>query len=671
MKILMLTSALESGGAETHICELAASLARRGNKVTVASSGGKLAEKLSLCEVVHITLPLDSKAPISIAVCIRKLRALIKSEEFDIIHTHSRLASFICRLSIGKRNAPCIVSTVHSHFRVDPILKRLSFWGCSSIAVSEDLRSYLSEEYGICRDNVTLIPNGIDTERFAPRDSSLQSAKEYRGGESPRIVFVSRLDNDCSLGATLLCKTAPRLASQFAGIKIDIIGGGGAYKRILAMSKKVNSDIGYECIRLCGFIKNIQDKLCAYDVFVGVSRAALEAMSSGLPTVLCGNEGFLGILDSSSIEKAAKTNFCCRGSDLPTSDELFGAISSLLQMSGAERALLGSFLRDYVRAHHSLEAVAAMTEDFYRAALLRRPAERGDYVLCGYYGFGNLGDDAMLDAAICRLRGEHPDKKLSVICRDPQKTARRFGVRAIARENPFAISKELSGAEKLIFGGGSILQNASSMRSLRFYTELINYASRRGVSVELLANGLGPIKGNRAKKITARALANCSRLSFRDAASVEFAKELGADAGKIQQEDDLTAALSPCEKSRVESILERIDARGKRMVLVSLRNGTKKKDRRLTESCLFLLSRNGLLPVFVLMHPEKDKKISKRAAKKCGGVFLPSLSPRELAGLVSRAEYAVGNRYHLLYLAKRAGVKVVPIGEDPKLISLL
>ncbi len=663
MKILMLTASLDSGGAETHILELSRALTRHSHEVVAASSGGKIAKQLVEEGIPHIEIPLHSKKPHHLFSSFLKLRALIKNENFDIIHVHSRISALLCKLALGKRRSPCLVSTVHAHFRTSLVLRHLSFWGRSSIAVSEDLRDFLSSVYSVAYDNITVIPNAINTDVFSP--------KEKENHRHPlKILFVSRLDTDCSLGASLLCRIAPKLAKRYPKIKIEIAGGGKAHKKISALANKTNYALGYECIRMLGHVTDMPKVLRSADIFVGVSRAALEAMSTGLPVVLCGNEGFVGLLDASNISLAASTNFCCRGSELPTSISLYESICTVLDMTPSDRRSLGEYLRAYVCRGHGLDTLATLTERFYKSSLDRAPAERGDIVLCGYYGFNNLGDDAMLSCAIEKLKEKHPDKRISVICHNPRHIEARLGVRAVKREDLRAVLCEIARADKLVLGGGSILQNSSSMRSLRFYCALIRYAAKRGVEVELLSNGLGPLKGKRAIKIAAKALNSCSRLSFRDASSAKMALSLGCDKERICIEDDLSSSLAPCSESRIESLVKKSGICDKAFVIVGIRGKTAREERKCIEREISYHKKAGLLPVFATMHAREDKKISKRMAKRTGGTVIEGLSPSELLSLVARAEFALGNRYHLLYLAKRTGVPIIPFGNDPKILSL-
>ena len=624
MKILMLTAALDSGGAETHILELAHALTKNSHQIVVASSGGRIAEQLENEGISHINIPLHSKKPHHLFSSLLRLRALIKTQKFDVIHVHSRISAFLCKLLLRKQRSPCVVSTVHARFASGPLKRRFSFWGRSAIAVSEDLRDFLSSVYGVPYDNITVIPNAINTDLFSPRK------KEFIHRRPLKILFASRLDTDCSLGASLLCRIAPKLAKKYPNIKIDIAGGGRGYKKLSAMASKANAVIGYDCITLLGHITDMQNTLRQADAFVGVSRAALEAMSSGVPVVLCGNEGFVGLLDSSNISLAASTNFCCRGSELPTSLCLYDSLCAVLNMTPADRRELGKYLREYVCRYHGLDALATLTENFYKNALGHTPATKGDIVLCGYYGFDNLGDDALLSCAIEKLKTKYPNRSISVIAHDPRRIEAHLGIRAVRRENIRAVLREIAGADKLILGGGSILQNSSSMRSLRFYCALIRFAAKRGVEVELMSNGLGPLDGKKAKKLASKALRCCSHLSFRDPASASLARTIGCDERKIATEDDLSSLLTPSSDARIFKIIKNIGACEKPFALVGVRGKTPRQEAKRIEQEILRQKSAGILPIFIPMHAREDKRISKRMAKRTGGRVLRGITPPEL-----------------------------------------
>ena len=231
MKILILTDRLGIGGAETHIAHLAQALLECGEEVLVASAGGVTAKRLQEIGIPQITLPLATHSPLKWLLLRRRLRALIVKEKFDVVHAHARVpALLIC----GMRRLGCAeIVTVHAKFRPGFLRHLLSRWGEKSIAISEDLRIYLHNVYGIPVQRIAVIPNGIDLSHFVP------SGKK-EASDTIRILFASRLDKDCSKGAELLCEIAPALAKHFPNIRITIVGGGNQMPKIAERAEKIN-----------------------------------------------------------------------------------------------------------------------------------------------------------------------------------------------------------------------------------------------------------------------------------------------------------------------------------------------------------------------------------------------------------------------------------------------
>ena len=167
MKILILTDRLEIGGAETHIAQLAQELTKREEKVIVASSGGRIADRLEKQGILQIRMPLNTHSPIRWLFLRHKIRALIKRERIDVAHAHARVPALLIH---GIRRLGCAeIVTVHAKFRAGLVRRLLSRWGESSIAVSEDLRAYLHSVYEIPMQRITVIPNGIDLSQFSFR----------------------------------------------------------------------------------------------------------------------------------------------------------------------------------------------------------------------------------------------------------------------------------------------------------------------------------------------------------------------------------------------------------------------------------------------------------------------------------------------------------------------
>lgn len=225
MKILLVTMGMDIGGAETHILELAKELKRRGNEVFVASNGGEYVKELEDDNIKHITAPLNNKKPKNIIKSYKILKKLIKEKNIDLVHSHTRITSFICGILKRKLKFPYI-TTAHGVFKVTPLLRKLSDWGENVIAVSDDIKEYLVTNYNINPENIFVTVNGIDTEKFNKVVDYEDIEKEFSLNKNVnRIVNVSRLDEETITATENLLNIAEDLNEQVENLEIVIVGG--------------------------------------------------------------------------------------------------------------------------------------------------------------------------------------------------------------------------------------------------------------------------------------------------------------------------------------------------------------------------------------------------------------------------------------------------------------
>jgi polysaccharide pyruvyl transferase CsaB len=161
------------------------------------------------------------------------------------------------------------------------------------------------------------------------------------------------------------------------------------------------------------------------------------------------------------------------------------------------------------------------------AAPMSTPCARP--LLCGYYGEHNLGDDALLTVLLEQLPvGVEP----VVTARDQEMVRRRFAVATVDRQRLTAVLGSLGRCDALVLGGGSLLQDSTSFRSLLYYAILILAARCRRLPVLLWAQGLGPLRRRRSRLLVRALLPLTSGCSWRDRASADLARRLGG-AGAV------------------------------------------------------------------------------------------------------------------------------------------
>ena len=149
-------------------------------------------------------------------------------------------------------------------------------------------------------------------------------------------------------------------------------------------------------------------------------------------------------------------------------------------------------------------------------------------VISGYYGFGNFGDEAILYTLIQKLKDYDTD--ITVISGNPQFTIANYYVKAIKNFALFKLIYAIKSADVLISGGGSLLQDVTSVRSLIYYLLVIWLGILFNKKVIIFAQGIGPIKNKFAFFITMSILKKCTFISVRDINSQNLLKNEGINS---------------------------------------------------------------------------------------------------------------------------------------------
>ena len=713
MKILMVTMAMDIGGAETHILELSRKLQKRGVDVTVASNGGAYEAELEKCGISHVKIPCHSKNPVHMRRAYKLLRQLILREKYDVVHAHARIPAFLCALLHKKHNFR-FVTTAHWVFNPGFPYNILTRWGERSLAVSDDIKAYLSENYGIPEENVRVTINGIDLEKFSAETDYSDVAKEFSLGEGKtRIVYVSRMDTDRSYAAHKLIEITPALYERFPDLEVVIVGGGNDYDNIVSEAEAVNKALGGRIVITTGSRTDINKFAASGDLFVGVSRAALEGMACEKPAIIAGNEGYIGIFDEDKLGVSIDTNFCCRGCEETTAEKLLRDVTAVLSASPEEKARLGAYARETVRVRYSMDTMSDDALKLYISAIkhslvnevsidemndidrylrfnpVSAKTRTSDVIISGYYGFGNMGDDSILETIIEKLGKEAPGIRICALTRFPAENEKTFGVRCISRTNLFAIIREMKHGGVLISGGGSLFQDSTSSKSLKYYAFIVNLAKKLGMKTYIYSNGVGMIYSDKNKRLTAKTVSGADRVTVRDVSSFEELVSIGVDKSHIGLSADPAFMMETDDYSAAEIMKKYGIPTDKGYFVVSLRRfeGLQKAAYeesalldKVLASCADTAKKYSLRPVFVSMQPALDGEISYAACsvmkEKYGVEDTVAIAPnngRELLCVLSGgastggATFVCSMRLHTLIYACRAAVPVIGLSLDPKI----
>ena len=672
MKILLAAMKMDIGGAETHILELAKGLVAEGHEVQVVSEGGIFAEELEQCGILHTYAPLSSKSPKNIITSYKTLKDLIQREKFDIVHSHARIPNLLIHM-LKKKLRFGFVSTLHFAFTKNTFVKKFTVWGDKCLVVSDDLKRHLIRNSHMQAKDITITVNGINPDEFVgiEPDHTLMSELGVKEG-TKKIVCVCRLEKGNCDSAYMLVKQAEELNKKLRDVQIIIVGDGDAYDELSQLAEEVNRSTKNRTVIMAGKRNDVNKIVALADVFVGISRAALEAMAAGKIVVLTGSYGHHGVLNPKDFSDLRSANFTCRGLKAPTEDKVVKAVCDAYRMEKAQKDEQVSRLQKLVLTEYSAKR---MTEDALNVyQQLAYEMKRSDIVLSGYYGFQNSGDDAILRMIIKDIRSYDPDIGITILSNRPADTKRNYQVNAVNRWNLFAIRKVLKESRLFISGGGSIIQDVTSTKSLLYYLALIRMAKKQNNKVMLYANGIGPVQKPKNLKRTKNVLNQVDVITLREEDSRELLNELSIISPKIAVTCDPVLALTEIDNEQADSLLYRHQLIGEPYVIVSLREWKTIPlfEAELLDALKELKQKHNCELLFVSMQSPQDTAINQKYAKLTDSVCITKrLSADACIGLAQNALFAVGMRLHLLIYAFAANVPSIGLAYDPKVESVM
>ncbi len=284
-------------------------------------------------------------------------------------------------------------------------------------------------------------------------------------------------------------------------------------------------------------------------------------------------------------------------------------------------------------------------------------------VLCGYYGMGNGGDEALLASLLQMLPAEVTPIVLSG---NPQETRDLHQVeQAVLRKSIGAVIQAFREADAFIWGGGSLMQDASSALNPAYYGGLMMLAQLMGLKTIAWSQGVGPLDRQLSRWLTRTALSKCDAVSVRDRTSATLLAQWNRDC--LLAPDPVWALDSRPVKGLWDLPAPR--------VAVALRPHRHLTEKRL-ETIAIALSRfqqsTGVCLLLVPFQPVKDLAIAEFIATRLSGPYhIYSLSePQSLKGLFRGVEMTIGMRFHALVMSAAEGCKCFAISYDPKVDAI-
>ena len=284
-------------------------------------------------------------------------------------------------------------------------------------------------------------------------------------------------------------------------------------------------------------------------------------------------------------------------------------------------------------------------------------------ILCGYYGKGNGGDEALLASLLQML----PDNiQPYVLSGNPSETKKRYGVEAGDRLNTFTIFQAMRRSDIFIWGGGSLIQDATSIASPFYYAGLMGIAQKMGLKTIAWAQGIGPLNHQTTQFLARQCFKRCNIVSVRDAGSAGIVAKWNIP---------FTLAPDPVWALETSPVPGLWDLPAPR-IAVSLRPHPQLTPLHLATLTQALISFQKATQAFILLlpfQPIKDLKIAEFIHQKLpdNSKILAIEDPRVLKGIFRGVEMVIGMRFHSLIMGAAEECRCFAISYDPKVSQLM
>ncbi len=678
MKVLTLISGGDVGGAKTHVLGLLSSLGRRIGVTMVCFMEGDFSR-----EARELGIDTRILAGKNLPRIAEQLRTMVREEGFDLIHSHGSRGNFMAWM-LRDCGVP-LLATVHSDPRLDYLgrpLAGLIYGSMNRFAlrrldyltgVSDSMTDLLISR-GLPPDRIFTIYNGVDLSAPGPEQRREAFFRTHGIPEEPGAVYAgiaARL-NPVKDIATLLRGFA-RAHGAVPGLRLLIAGDGPQEAELKDLARQLGVE---REVFFLGWVEDTDSFYAALDINTLTSlsetfpyaltegarqrKATVSSRVGGVPKLI--DHGVTGLLFQ------------------PGDSAALGECLRMLAEDEDLRIRLAGALYRRVEARFSLKATVSRQLEIYETVLRRYPHRedpRSVIAVCGAYGRGNAGDEAILKAILQEIRELAPDSPICVVSRNPAETRLTHRVQAI---HTFDIPgfRRLSYRSRLYLnGGGSLIQDATSRRSLWFYLYTLWQARRAGVPVVMYSCGIGPVSHPGDRVLAGRIISrNVDVITLREDSSVQELKELGVSGPEIILAADPSLTLRPHGEAETRSVVLSAGLDPAESYVCFILRSWPGFEEKVPEfaGAADELSRQGLTPVFLAVDRGKDVPAARLVLQRMqeNGLLLDGRYPgEELSDLLSSMKAVVSMRLHGLIFAAGRGTPLVGVVYDPKVRAFL
>ncbi|OPA75685.1 polysaccharide pyruvyl transferase CsaB [Paenibacillus selenitireducens] len=309
-------------------------------------------------------------------------------------------------------------------------------------------------------------------------------------------------------------------------------------------------------------------------------------------------------------------------------------------------------------------------------------------VISGYYGFKNSGDEAVLKSILTALEQEANAQGITVapivLSNNPRLTKRLYGVQAVNRMDMRKVLRAIYTSHGLISGGGSLLQDATSKKTIPYYLAVIKLAQWLWKPTFIYSQGVGPVNNKAFFPFIRNAFKKSKMVSVRDIESAELLQSMGLGEELLHVVPDPVMGLPLSSDPEIQAEDLGVMEMGDSLPIVGVSLRFWREDRsdmnRIAEALRLLCEDRAVHLRFLPFHMPSDEEASRYVIERIGDIaelgceisICPSLEqPQAMLAEVSRCELLVGMRLHSLIYAASQQVPMIGISYDPKIDNFL
>lgn len=300
-------------------------------------------------------------------------------------------------------------------------------------------------------------------------------------------------------------------------------------------------------------------------------------------------------------------------------------------------------------------------------------------LISGYYGFNNIGDESILRAVVDNLRSRLSDIEITVLSKNPDFTAQKYGVRSVNRKSVKDIISAVRKCDLLVSGGGSLLQDVTSKKSILYYLMIMWLSFFFGKKVFIYSQGIGPILSKVNRKLTAATLRHVQGIVVRDETSRELLIEIGVGADRIIVTADPVLRIKRADLAVGREILieEGFTPDPGRMTVGFAIRERKTNSNFVDEICISirrLIDEYQAQIVLIPFHFSEDMAVIEEIEARLGGgvcCIRHKYLTNEMLSIIGNMDVLVGVRLHALIHAAIMDVPMIAVSYDPKINSFM